>query len=306
MTAVGCGRRMIVAAVLACCAGGTAYGQCLLSGLCNRRSTYAAQYGTYSTGYTAYMPVSAVPVTTYMPVTYAAPTVTYRAAYRPLAPSLGTTVFRPAPALAASPPPVVTPYAAASPVAAPTVVYRPVEVVVEPRRLFPWRPFQRWRARRTAYSVSYAAPTWTTTQFAGYSLPLTPAVCDPCASSLPSSYSSDTVITGSSGECATCGSSSTGLPLSAADAVPALPTPGGSSGSAASSQPQSTYAPSSSGDSGESWKPATSPDVQGTGLPRDEEERPLVRQAVFVRPIPLVEESTDAPPLVEIRGWKRN
>jgi len=302
MTAVRCGRRTILAAaVLAWCAGGTANGQCLLSGLFNRPSTYAAQYGTYSTGYTAYMPVAAVPVTTYMPVTYAAPTVSYRAAYRPLAPSLGTTVFRPAPVLAASPPPVVMPYAVASPVATPTVVYRPVEIVVERRRLFPWRPFERWRARRATYSVGYAAPTWTTTQFAGYSLPLTPAVCDPCAGGVTASYSSGPAVSGSSGGCSTCGSSSTGLPLSAADAMPALPVPGGS----AAPSP-STYAPSSSGDTGGSWKPTSSPGVQGTGLPRAEEEGPLVRQAVFVRPIPLVEEGADAPPLVEVQGWKRN
>ncbi len=302
MTAVRCGRRMIVAAaMLACCAGGTAYGQCLLSGLFNRPGTYAAQYGTYPTGYTAYMPVVAAPTTMYMPVTYAAPTVVYRAAYRPLAPSLGTTVLRPAPVMAASPPPVVTPYAVASPVATPGVVYRPVEIVVERRRLFPWRPFERWRARRTTYAAAYAAPTWTTAQFAAYSLPLTPAVCDPCAGGVTASYSLGTPATVSSAGCSTCGSSSTGLPLSAADVTPTLPTPG----DAAAPAP-STYAPSSSGNTGESWKPATSPGVQGTGLPRAEEEGPLVRQAVFVRPIPLVEESTDTPPLVEVQGWKRN
>lgn len=307
MTAVRCGRRMIVAAVLAWCAGGTAYGQCLLSGLFNRPNTYAAQYGTYPTGYTAYMPISVAPTTTYMPVTYAAPAVTYRAAYRPLAPSLGTTVLRPAPVVPVASPPVVTPYAVAmptaAPTAAPTVVYRPVEIVVERRRLFPWRPFERWRARRTAYSLSYAAPTWTTTAFAGYALPLTAGSCDPCAATVTASYASGTVVRGASVGCGTCGTSSLGLPLSAADAMPTLP---GSGGSAGSSQPPSTYAPASGGDAGESWKPATTPGVQGTGLPRTEEERPLVRQAVFVRPIRLVEESTDAPPLVEIQGWKRH
>lgn len=304
MMAVRCGRRMIVAAVvLAGCVGGTAHGQCLLSGLFNRPSTYAAQYGTYPTGYTAYMPVSAVPVTTYMPVTYAAPAVTYRAAYRPLPPSLGTTVMRPAPVMAGAVPPVVTPYAVASPVATPTVVYRPVEIVVERRRLFSWRPFERWRARRVAYSLSYA-PTWTTTQFAGYSLPLTAGTCDPCASGATASYGAGTVVVGSSGGCSTCGSSitSTGVPLSAADAAPVLPAP---AASGSSSQPPSTYAPSSSGDAGQSWKPAATPGVQGTGLPQAEEERPLVRQAVFVRPIPLVEESEESPPLVEVQGWKR-
>lgn len=308
MTAVRCGRRMIVAAVLAWCAGGTAYGQCLLSGLFNRPSTYAAQYGTYATGYTAYMPISVVPTTTYMPVTYAAPTVTYRAAYRPLAPSLGTTVLRPSPVLRAASPPVVMPYAVAmptaAPTAAPTVVYRPVEIVVERRRLFSWRPFERWRARRTAYSLSYAAPTWTTTAFAGYALPLTVGNSDPSAV-VTASYAPGSVMSGAAAGCSACGSSSLGLPLSAADAMPTLPSPGGSAGS---SQPPSTYAPAPGGDAGESWKPATPPGVQGTGLPRTqtEEERPLVRQAVFVRPIPLVEESTDAPPLVEIQGWKRH
>ncbi len=296
------GRWSIVAAlVLSLCVGGTVHAQCLLNRLFNRPQTYAAEYRSYPMGYTAYLPVQTVPTTTYMPVTYSVPTVTYRVAYSPVAPSLGTTVYRPAPVLASSVPPVVVPYAVASPVATPTVVYRPVEIVVERRRLFPWRPFERWQARRMAYTVPQAVPSWTTSQFATYAIPMTPSACDPCSSG--SAYMGAVSAIPSSG-CSTCGASSTGLPLSAADTTPTLPSPAASSSS--SSQPPSTYAPNTPASDTQSWKPSGEAGVQGTGLPSREESRPLIRQAVFVQPIPLIEDGEGALPLVEVQGWKRH
>lgn len=291
-----------------------AYGQCFLSRCFNRPTTYAAQYGGYQVG-TAYMPVVGSPVA-------AAPSVTsYRVSYMPITPGM-TTVYRPTPAVyspavtTTSYLPVATPYATppASPTTAymPTTAYRPVQIVYQPRRLF--RPFANMRARRAGYwPTTPVGTTWSTAYMAGYAsynvapAVTCPTVCDPCATS-SSACVSGVSMTGvsmmgasSSLGCSSCAPSATSSWQPSVDTtVPTLPSTG------SSSQPTPTFK-SEQGSTETRMKPqeekSASPSASGTSLPV-EERRPLVRQALYEKPIPIVE--VDDPPMVEVQGWRRS
>lgn len=297
----------VVAFVFGWLLADTASAQCLLCRLFNRETTYTAQYGGYNVGY-AYMPVVSSPA-----AVPAIPTTSYRVAYLPVTPG-ATTVYRPAPVLYQPPVvttsylPVVSPYAippTASTPAAPTVAYRPVQIVYEPRRLFNWRPFANLRARRTGYWPA-TAPTWSTAYFAtDQSIPVVNE-CTVCgvgsgvtSAAYPATYS---VTGGSVSGCASCAPSSSGAWQPIPDtSIPSLP-PAGSS-----TQPPTTF--KQEGSTTESrFKPADTTDggtnASGTSLPVTE-TRPLVRQALYEKPIPLVEETSD-PPLVDVTGWRRS
>jgi len=302
-------RLVAVTLVLTLVLAETARAQCFLSRLFNPQSTYTAQYGGYNVGY-AYMPVVSSPV-----VAPAAPTVSYRVTYLPVTPG-ATTVYRPAPVLyqpAVQAPvartsylPVVSPYAVPPTVSTttiPTVAYRPVQIVYEPRRLFNWRPFANLRARRTGYWPEVTVPTWSTAYFATYpSVPVVSdcTVCGAGSETVSAAYvPSASSVTG----CASCAPSlsSSWQPIPETS-TPSLP-PAGSS-----TQPPSTYKQESSSSTESRFKPADGTNggtsASGTSAPVTE-TKPLVRQALFEKPIPLVEETTD-PPMVEITGWRRS
>jgi len=283
----------------------TARAQCFLSRLFNPQSTYTAQYGGYNIGY-AYMPVVSSPV-----VASAAPTVSYRVTYLPVTPG-ATTVYRPAPVLYQSPVvstsylPVVSPYAvppAVSTTIVPMVAYRPVQIVYEPRRLFNWRPFANLRARRTGYWPEATAPTWSTAYFATYpSVPVVSecTVCGVGSEAVSAAYvPSTSSVTG----CASCAPSSSSSWQPIPDtSIPSLP-PAGSS-----SQPPSTFKQESGSTTESRFKPADNTgggtSASGTSAPVTE-TKPLVRQALYEKPIPLVEATTD-PPMVDVTGWRRS
>lgn len=284
---------------------GVAPAQCLLGRLGQPPRTYSAGYP---------VGMAYLPTTTYTPVVSSpvATVTAYRVTYLPASPG-PMTVYRPAPSLA--PPvvsttsylPVVTPYAVASPVTSPGVVpvttYRPVQIVYEPRRLFNWRPFENLRQRRAGYWPVASSPTWTTAYFASPSfVPVASSevVCSPGESVIPMTASLPT----SAGGCVGCTSgTSTTWPSSAASTIPTLPSasPAPSTGPTPTFAPQSSTgaAPSKPADAG-SWTSGSSQ----TGVPVSQ-EKPLVRQAVFEKPIPLVDEDSTDPPLVEIHGWRR-
>lgn len=288
--------------------GSVADAQCLLGRLFNRPTTYTAGYGGYPVG------VAYTPVTTYMPVVSSAPvaTTSYRVTYLPVTPG-ATTVYRVAPSL--TPPvvsttsylPVATPYAVASPPATPAMVpvvtYRPVQIVYEPRRrLFPWRPFANWRARRAGYwPLVSSTPTWSTAYFATYEyIPAatTSTVCAPVESGVVTAGGYD--VTAGSG-CASCASSTTSSwSSSPATTVPTLPP------ASSSTQPTPTFKQESGSET--RMKPAeegqSAPSASGTSLPLSQ-DKPLVRQALYEKPIPLVEDDAN-PPLVEVHGWRRS
>lgn len=285
--------------------------QCFLDRLFNRPTTYAAGYGGYPVG------VAYTPVTTYMPVVGppgGSPVTAYRVIYLPVTPG-ATTVYRVAPAI--SPPvvsttsylPVATPYAASPSAPAttlvPTITYRPVQIVYEPRRLFPWRPFANLRARRLGY-VAATTPTWTTAYFATYAyMPVstTSVACAPetmllASASVPS-------LEGTASGCLGCAAAPAGIsPGWAAYTVPSLPSTSTPSGT----QPIPTFKQESGTSPGESrLKPPeegkSGPSTSGTSLPVSQ-DRPLVRQALYEKPIPLVDEEAD-PPMVDVQGWRR-
>lgn len=288
--------------------GSVADAQCLLGRLFNRPTTYTAGYGGYPVG------VAYTPVTTYMPVVSSAPVTmtSYRVTYLPVTPG-ASTVYRVAPAVTApavsttSYLPVATPYAVASPVTTPAVVpvvtYRPVQIVYEPRRrLFPWRPFANWRARRAGYwPLASSTPTWSTAYFATYEyIPAatTSAVCTPMESGIVTVGSYD--VTTSTG-CSSCASSTAGSwSSSPAAVVPTLPP------TSSSSQPTPTFKQESGSET--RMKPTeegqSGPSASGTSLPLSQ-EKPVVRQALYEKPIPLVEDEAN-PPLVEVHGWRRS
>lgn len=282
--------------------------QCLLGRLFNRPTTYAAGYGGYPVG------VAYTPVTTYMPVlapTVGSPVTAYRVTYLPATPG-ATTVYRVAPAI--SPPiisstsylPVATPYAvspsAQGTAVVPVVTYRPVQIVYEPRRLFRWRPFANLRARRLGYA---AGPTWTTAYFASYSyLPVstTSVVCAP-ESSLPLTAASP-ALEGTTSGCLSCAAPAVTSQGSAAYTVPSLPA----TTTPAPSQPTPTFKQDSDTSGTETrLKPPeeskSGPSASGTSVPVSE-DRPLVRQALYEKPIPLVDDEGD-PPMVDVQGWRR-
>ena len=284
----------------------TASAQCLLGRLFNRETTYTTQYGGYNVGY-AYMPVVSSSV-----AVPAIPTTSYRVAYLPVTPG-ATTVYRPAPVLYQPPVvttsylPVVSPYAippTASTTVVPTVAYRPVQIVYEPRRLFNWRPFANLRARQTGYWPA-TAPTWSTAYFATYqSIPVVNecTVCGVGSGVASAAYPATYSVTGSVSGCASCAPSSSSSWQPIPDtSIPSLP-PAGSS-----TQPPTTF--KQEGSTTESrFKPAETTNggtnASGTSLPVIE-TRPLVRQALYEKPIPLVEEPSD-PPLVDVTGWRRS
>lgn len=291
----------IVAVVFALLLADTARAQCLLSRLFNRETTYTAQYGGYGVGY-AYMPVVSSSVA--VPVI---PSTSYRVTYLPVTPG-ATTVYRPAPVLYQPPVvttsylPVVTPYATpptVSTTVVPTVAYRPVQIVYEPRRLFNWRPFANLRARQAGYWPT-TAPTWSTAYFATYeSVPVVSGctVCSPTFADYATYSASGSIASG----CASCAPSSgpSWQPIPETS-IPSLP-PAGSSG-----QPPSTF--KQEGTTESRFKPADTTsggtNASGTSAPVTE-TRPLVRQALYEKPIPLVEETSD-PPMVDITGWRRS
>lgn len=300
-------RLVTLVAVLCLGVAETASAQCLLSRLFNRETTYTTQYGGYNIGY-AYMPVVASPVAT--PVVS---TTSYRVTYLPITPG-ATTVYRPAPVLYETPVvstsylPVVSPYAtppAVSTPAVPTVAYRPVQIVYEPRRLFNWRPFANLRARRAGYWPGVAAPTWSTAYLVTYpSLPVVSdcTVCGPAptAGSYAASY---TVSSDSTLGCPSCApASSSPLQPSVDTSIPTLPS------ASPSDQPPATFKQQSSSTTGSSFRPADSTsggmNATGTSVPVNE-TKPLVRQALYEKPIPLVEEVAD-PPMVDVTGWRRS
>ncbi|MGQ9503304.1 MAG: hypothetical protein ACUVQG_00200 [Thermogutta sp.] len=279
-----------------------ANGQCLLSRLFNRETTYTTQYGGYNLGY-AYMPVAASPVA--VPVSA---TRSYRVAYLPVTPG-ATTVYRPAPVMYQPPVvttsylPVVAPYAtppAVSSTTVPVVTYRPVQIVYEPRRLFNWRPFANLRARQTGYWPAPSA-TWSTAYFATYqSVPVVSdsTVCGWAGPSYATGYPASEI---SGSTCASCAPSSSSSWQPVPDnSIPTLP-PAGSS-----STPPTTF--KQEGSTTESrFKPADATNrgtnASGTSAPVIE-TRPLVRQALYEKPIPLIEEASD-PPMVDVTGWRR-
>lgn len=300
-------RWVTLALVLGVVLAERAQAQCLLGRLFNRETTYTTQYGGYSVGY-AYMPVVASP--TAVPVI---PRASYRVTYLPVTPG-ATTVYRPAPVLYETPVvstsylPVVSPYAtppAVSTPAVPTVAYRPVQIVYEPRRLFNWRPFANLRARRAGYWPGVAAPTWSTAYLVTYpSLPVVSdcTVCGPAptAGSYAASY---TVSSDSTLGCPSCApASSSPLQPSVDTSIPTLPS------ASPSDQPPATFKQQSSSTTGSSFRPADSTsggmNATGTSVPVNE-TKPLVRQALYEKPIPLVEEVAD-PPMVDVTGWRRS
>lgn len=277
-------------------------GQCLLSRLFNRETTYTTQYGGYNVGY-AYMPVVSSPVAVPLSAT-----TSYRVAYLPVTPG-ATTVYRPAPVMYQPPVvttsylPVVAPYAtppAASATTVPVVTYRPVQIVYEPRRLFNWRPFANLRARQTGYWPAPSA-TWSTAYFATYHpIPVVSdsTVCGLTGASYAVGYSASEI---SSSTCASCApSSSTSWQPIPETSIPTLP-PAGST-----TAPPTTFKQERSTEESR-FKPAETTNrgtnASGTSTPVIE-TRPLVRQALYEKPIPLVEEASD-PPMVDVTGWRR-
>lgn len=299
-------RLVTLAMVLCVVLAERAQAQCLLDRLFNRETTYTTQYGGYSIGY-AYLPVVTAP--TAMPVV---PRASYRVTYLPVTPG-ATTVYRPAPVIYEAPVvrtsylPVATPYAvppAVSTTTVPMVAYRPVEVVYEPRRLFNWRPFANLRARRAGYWPGVTAPTWSTAYLV--TCPSVPGVSDCTVCGTPpisGSYASSYTVSGGTVGCPSCAPApSSSWQPSVDTSIPTLPS------ASPSDQPPATFKQESSTTTGSFFRSADSTsggtNATGTSVPVSE-AKPLVRQALYEKPIPLVEEVSD-PPMVDVTGWRRS